>query len=47
MLRGLLTLVTFIVRKWNFRLAPAVGAQDLKPQELDEFRRRAREETEL
>lgn len=42
-----LTLVTFIVRKWNFRLAPAVGAQDLQPQELDEFRRRAREETEL
>ncbi len=42
-----LTLVTVIVRKWNFRLAPAVGAQNLPPQQMDEFRRRAREETEL
>jgi cytochrome c-type biogenesis protein CcmH len=41
-----LGLVTLIVRKWNFRLQP-VGAQDLSPSELDEFRRRAREETEL
>lgn len=41
-----LGLVTLIVRKWNFRLQP-VGAQDLQPAELDAFRRRAREETEL
>lgn len=41
-----LTLVTLIVRKWNFRTAP-VGAQDLSPVELDEFRKRARQETEL
>ena len=41
-----LGLVTLIVRKWNFRLAP-VGAQDLGPAELDAFRRRARQETEL
>ncbi len=39
-------LVTLVVRKWKFRLQP-VGAQDLTPFELDEFRRRAREETEL
>ena len=41
-----LALVTIIVRKWNFRVQP-VGVQDLKPAELDEFRRRARQETEL
>jgi cytochrome c-type biogenesis protein CcmH len=41
-----LGLVTWIVRKWNFRLQP-VGAQDLSPMELEEFRRRAREETKL
>jgi cytochrome c-type biogenesis protein CcmH len=41
-----LGLVTLIVRKWNFRLQP-VGAQNLSPSELDEFRRRAREDTEL
>jgi len=41
-----LALVIVIVRNWNFRVQP-VGAQDLQPAELDEFRRRAREETEL
>lgn len=41
-----LGLVTFIVRKWKFRLQP-VGAQNLTPSQLDEFRRRAREETEV
>jgi cytochrome c-type biogenesis protein CcmH len=41
-----LMLVTVIVRKWNFRTAP-VGAQDLSAPELDEFRKRARQETEL
>jgi cytochrome c-type biogenesis protein CcmH len=41
-----LGLVTLIVRKWNFRLQP-VGAQNLSPSELDEFRRRAREDTAL
>jgi cytochrome c-type biogenesis protein CcmH len=41
-----LGLVTVIVRKWNFRVQP-VGAQDLQPAELDQFRRRAREETEV
>jgi cytochrome c-type biogenesis protein CcmH len=41
-----LGLVTWIVRKWNFRLQP-VGAQDLSAAELEEFRRRAREETDL
>lgn len=41
-----LTLVTIIVRKWNFRTVPA-GAQDLSSVELDEFRKRARQETEL
>jgi cytochrome c-type biogenesis protein CcmH len=41
-----LTLVTVIVRKWKFKVAP-VGAQDLSAVELDEFRRRAREETKL
>ena len=41
-----LGLVTVIVRKWKFRLQP-VGAQDLTPSQLDEFRRRAREDTEL
>jgi cytochrome c-type biogenesis protein CcmH/NrfF len=40
-----LTLVTFIVRKWKFKVAP-VGAQNLSPEELDDFRRKAREETE-
>ena len=41
-----ITLLTFIVRKWKFRVAP-VGAQDLSTEELDEFRKRARMETEL
>jgi cytochrome c-type biogenesis protein CcmH len=41
-----ITLVTVIVRKWKFKVAP-VGAQDLSPTEMDEFRRRAREETQL
>ena len=41
-----LGLVTFIVRKWKFRVAP-VGAQNLSSAELDDFRRRAREETSL
>jgi cytochrome c-type biogenesis protein CcmH len=41
-----LALVTLIVRKWKFRIAP-VGAQNLSPQKLDEFRKRAREETEV
>lgn len=41
-----LTLVTVIVRKWKFKVAP-VGAQDLSDAELKEFRRRAREETQL
>ena len=41
-----LGLVTVIVRKWKFRLQP-VGAQDLTPFQLDEFRRHAREDTEL
>jgi cytochrome c-type biogenesis protein CcmH len=41
-----ITLVTVIVRKWKFKVAP-VGAQDLTPTEMDEFRRRAREETQL
>jgi cytochrome c-type biogenesis protein CcmH len=41
-----LGLVTFIVRKWKFRVQPA-GAQNLSPEELDEFRRRAREETQV
>jgi len=40
-----LGLVTIIVRKWKFRVQPA-GAQNLSPEELDEFRRRAREETQ-
>ncbi len=39
-------LVTVIVRKWKFRVAP-VGAQNLSSAELDDFRRRAREETSL
>ena len=39
-------LVVVIIRKWKFRLQP-VGAQDLSATELDEFRRRAREETQL
>jgi len=39
-----LTLVTVIVRKWKFNVAP-VGAQNLSDVELDEFRRRARQET--
>jgi cytochrome c-type biogenesis protein CcmH/NrfF len=41
-----ITLVIVIVRKWKFRVAP-VGAQDLSPAEMEEFRKRAREETEL
>lgn len=41
-----LGLVTLIVRRWKFRLQPA-GAQNLSPEELDEFRRRAREETQV
>ncbi len=41
-----ITLLTVIVRKWKFKVAP-VGAQDLSPTELDEFRKRAREETEV
>jgi cytochrome c-type biogenesis protein CcmH/NrfF len=41
-----LTLVTLIVRKWKFKVAP-VGAQDLSQEELSEFRKRAREETEV
>lgn len=41
-----IALVAVIVRKWNFRLQP-VGAQNMPAAELDEFRRRAREETEL
>jgi cytochrome c-type biogenesis protein CcmH len=41
-----LGLVTIIVRKWKFRVQP-VGAQDLNQAELEEFRRRAREETEV
>ncbi len=41
-----ITLTTVIVRKWKFKVAP-VGAQDLTPTELDEFRKRAREETEV
>src|SRR3954470_22358777 len=39
-----IALVTVIVRKWKFKLVP-VGAQNLSSAELDEFRRRAREET--
>ncbi len=39
-----ITLVTVIVRKWKFKVAP-VGAQNLPDTELDAFRRRAREET--
>lgn len=39
-------LVTVIVRKWKFRVAP-VGAQNLSSAEMDDFRRRAREETSL
>jgi cytochrome c-type biogenesis protein CcmH len=41
-----LTLVTVIVRKWKFKVAP-IGAQNLSEVELNEFRRRAREETKL
>ncbi|HVZ16686.1 MAG TPA: cytochrome c-type biogenesis protein CcmH [Terriglobales bacterium] len=41
-----ITLVAVIARKWKFRVQP-VGAQDLSQTELDEFRRRAREETQL
>ncbi|HWR14068.1 MAG TPA: cytochrome c-type biogenesis protein CcmH [Terriglobales bacterium] len=41
-----LTLVTVIVRKWKFRTAP-VGVQNLPQETLDEFRRKAREETEV
>ena len=41
-----ITLTIVIVRKWKFKVAP-VGAQNLTPVEMDEFRRRAREETEL
>jgi len=41
-----ITLVAVIARKWKFRLQP-VGAQNLTPTELDEFRRQAREETEV
>lgn len=39
-------LVTVIVRKWKFRVAP-VGVQNLSSTEMDDFRRRAREETSL
>jgi cytochrome c-type biogenesis protein CcmH len=41
-----LVLVTVIVRKWKFKVAP-VGAQNLTPAEMDEFRKRARQETEI
>lgn len=41
-----LGLLTVIVRKWKFRVQP-VGAQGLSEPELDEFRRRAREETQV
>ncbi len=41
-----IALLIVIVRKWKFRVAP-VGAQDLSTEELDEFRKRARMETEL
>jgi len=41
-----LLLVSFIVRKWKFRLQP-VGTQNLSPVELNSLRQRAREETEL
>jgi cytochrome c-type biogenesis protein CcmH len=39
-----IVLVTVIVRKWKFQVAPA-GAENLSDAELVEFRRRAREET--
>jgi cytochrome c-type biogenesis protein CcmH/NrfF len=45
LIAGLL-LVTFIVRKWKFRLQP-VGAQNLSVAEMNTFRQRAREDTEL
>ena len=39
--------VVVVIKAWNHRLAPA-GAPNLPPTpEMDEFRRRAREETEL
>ena len=41
-----ITLVVVIVRKWKYRVQP-VGAQDLTEAELDEFRRRAHEETQV
>lgn len=39
-----IALVTVVVRKWKFKVAPA-GAQNLSEPQLDAFRRRAREET--
>jgi cytochrome c-type biogenesis protein CcmH/NrfF len=41
-----LLLVSIIARNWNFRVAP-VGVQNLAGSQLDDLRRRAREETEL
>jgi cytochrome c-type biogenesis protein CcmH/NrfF len=41
-----LTLVTVLVRKWKYRVAP-IGAQNLSEEELRDFRRKAREETKL
>lgn len=39
-----ITLVTVVIRKWKFNVVPA-GAQNLSDVEMEEFRRRAREET--
>jgi cytochrome c-type biogenesis protein CcmH/NrfF len=39
-------LIWFLVRKWKYRVAPAVQSQ-ATPAQLDSFRARARQETEL
>jgi cytochrome c-type biogenesis protein CcmH/NrfF len=39
-------LTAILVRKWNYRVAPAVQSQ-ATPAQLDTFRARARQETEL
>jgi cytochrome c-type biogenesis protein CcmH/NrfF len=43
---GGIWLTSFLVRKWKYRVAPAVQSQ-ATPSQLDTFRARARQETEL
>ena len=45
-LLGGIVLTAVIARKWKFRMQP-VGAQNLSEAELDAFRRRVHEETEV